>query len=99
MDDARVGALFVLCSGAGVGTLGVLGMAVGDMGLSIPTVLFLRFDLATVVVWTTLAARGELRRLQGQNLLVGVALVTGADPAAVVGGGLVSVGILVVPRR
>ena len=74
MDDARVGALFVLCSGAGFGTLGVLGVVAGDAGLSIPTVLFLRFSLATVVVWAALAVRGELRRLRGRNLLVGVAL-------------------------
>ena len=38
MDDARVGALFVLCSGAGFGTLGVLGVAAGDAGLSVLTV-------------------------------------------------------------
>jgi len=74
MDDARVGALFVLCSGAGFGTLGVLGVVAGDAGLSIPTVLFLRFGLATVVVWAALAVRGELRRLRGRNLLVGIAL-------------------------
>ena len=52
MDDARVGALFVLGSGAGVGTLGVLGVAAGDVRLSVLTVLFLRFGSATVVVWT-----------------------------------------------
>ena len=52
MDDACVGALFVLRSGAGVGTLGVLGVVVGDAGLSVLTVLFLRFGLAAVVVWT-----------------------------------------------
>ena len=74
MDDARVGALFVLCSGAGFGTLGVLGVVAGDAGLSIPTVLFLRFVLATVVVWVALGVRDQLRRLRGRNLLVGLAL-------------------------
>jgi drug/metabolite transporter (DMT)-like permease len=74
MDDARVGALFVLCSGAGFGTLGVLGVVAGDAELSIPTVLFLRFGLATVVVWVALGVRDQLRRLRGRNLPVGLAL-------------------------
>jgi drug/metabolite transporter (DMT)-like permease len=74
MDDARVGALFVLCSAAGFGTLGVLGVVAGEEGLSIPTVLFLRFGLATVLVWAVLGARGELELLSGKNLLAGVGL-------------------------
>ncbi len=74
MDDARVGALLVLCSAAGFGTLGVLGIVAGDAGLSIPTILFLRFVLATVLVWAVLGARRELQLLSGQNLLVGLAL-------------------------
>lgn len=74
MDDSRVGALFVLCSGAGFGTLGVLGVVAGEVGLSIPTVLFFRFALATALVWSVLAIRGELRLLSGRNLLVGFAL-------------------------
>ena len=74
MDDSRLGALFVLCSGAGFGTLGVLGVVAGETGLSIPTVLFFRFSLATVLVWGVLGARGELRLLAGRNLLVGLAL-------------------------
>jgi drug/metabolite transporter (DMT)-like permease len=74
MDDSRVGALFVLCSGAGFGTLGVLGVVAGEEGLSIPTVLFFRFALATILVWSVLAVRGELRLLSGRNLLVGFAL-------------------------
>ena len=74
MDDARVGALLVLCSAAGFGTLGVRGVVAGDEGLSIPTVLFLRFGLATVVVWAVLGARGELELLSGRNLVVGFGL-------------------------
>lgn len=74
MDDARVGALLVLCSAAGFGTLGVLGVVAGDEGLSIPTVLFLRFGLATVLVWTVLGVRGDLELLSGRNLLAGVGL-------------------------
>lgn len=74
MDDSRVGALFVLCSGVGFGTLGVLGVVAGEEELSIPTVLFFRFALATALVWSVLAIRGELRLLSGRNLLVGFAL-------------------------
>jgi drug/metabolite transporter (DMT)-like permease len=74
MNDARLGVLFVLCSGAGFGTLGVLGVVAGQEGLSIPTVLFFRFGLATVLVWGVLAVRGELRMLSGRNLVIGVGL-------------------------
>ena len=74
MDDARVGALLVLCSAVGFGTLGVLGVVAGDAGLSIPTVLFLRFGLATVLAWAVLGVRGELEVLSGRNLVVGFGL-------------------------
>jgi drug/metabolite transporter (DMT)-like permease len=74
MDDARVGALFVLCSAAGFGTLGIFGTVAGDAGLSIPTVLFFRFTLATVLVWAILGVRGRLKLLRGRDLLAGVAL-------------------------
>jgi drug/metabolite transporter (DMT)-like permease len=74
MDDARVGALFVLCSAAGFGTLGIFGTVASDVGLSIPTVLFFRFSLATVLVWAILGVRGRLEVLHGRNLLAGVAL-------------------------
>lgn len=74
MDDARLGAALVLSSAAGFGTLGVLGVVALDAGVSIPTVLFLRFALATALVWTVLAARGRLERLRGRNLAAGVAL-------------------------
>ncbi len=77
MDEARLGALSVLLSGAGFGTLGVLGVVAGDAGLSIPTVLFLRFGLATVVLWAVLGARGRLRLLRGRLLAVAVALGAG----------------------
>lgn len=74
MDDARVGALFVFCSAAGFATLGIFGTVAGDVGLSIPTVLFFRFTLATVLVWAILGVRGRLKLLRGRNLLIGIAL-------------------------
>lgn len=74
MDDARSGALLILLSATGFGTLGVLGIVASDEGLSIPTVLFLRFGLASVAVWTALGVRGELQLLGGRNLVVGFGL-------------------------
>lgn len=77
MEDVRIGALLVLASAVGFGTLGIFGVVAGDAGLSIPTVLFFRFALATVGVWTVLGVRGELQRLRGRNLTVAVALGAG----------------------
>jgi uncharacterized membrane protein len=62
----------VLCSGAGFGTLGVLGVVAGDEGLSIPTVLFFRFALATAFLGepvSTVVVGG------GMLVLLGVVLV------------------------
>jgi drug/metabolite transporter (DMT)-like permease len=70
----RVGLALVLTSAVGFGTLGVFGELAAAAGLSIPTVLSFRFLLATLVVWLVLAARGELRRLRGRSLAVGLAL-------------------------
>lgn len=74
MDETRLGALLVLCSAAGFGTLGVLGIVAGDAGLSIPTILSWRFGLATVLVWTVFGLRGEVRPLRGRPLAVAVGL-------------------------
>jgi drug/metabolite transporter (DMT)-like permease len=70
----RIGTALVLVSAVGFGTLGVLGELAAAEGLSIPTVLTFRFVLAALVVWVVLGARGELRRLHGRPLVVGVAL-------------------------
>lgn len=84
MDDAHVGALLILLSATGFGTLGVLGVVAGDEGLSIPTILFLRFGLATLLVWAFLGVRGRLRMLRGKNLAIGFGL--GAFGYATMGG-------------
>lgn len=73
-EGDRVGVLLVLVAGVGFGTLGILGTYAQRAGLSIPTVLFYRFSLATVVVWGVLGAQGRLRRLRGRTLLAAVAL-------------------------
>lgn len=72
----RAGTALVLVSAVGFGTLGIFGKLAGAAGLSIPTVLAFRFLLATLVVWSVLAVRGELRRLHGRELAVGLALGT-----------------------
>ncbi|WP_458185363.1 DMT family transporter [Haladaptatus sp. NG-WS-4] len=70
----RVGTALVIVSAVGFGTLGIFGKLAAEAGLSIPTVLFFRFFLATVLVWTGLAVRGRLTRFSGHNLLVGLGL-------------------------
>ncbi len=73
MSD-RVGTALVLVSAVGFGTLGIFGKLADAAGLSIPTVLFFRFLLATALVWIGLAVRGRLRPFSGRNLLVGLGL-------------------------
>ncbi len=80
----RVGTALVLVSAVGFGTLGILGKLAANAGLSIPTVLFFRFLLATALVWAGLAVRGRLRPFSGRNLLVGLGL--GAFGYAVMSG-------------
>lgn len=85
MDETRLGALLVLCSAAGFGTLGVLGIVAGDAGISIPTILSWRFGLATVLVPAAAFLGESIGRRQLAALAVtlgGIALITGADPAA-----------------
>ncbi|ODR82329.1 multidrug DMT transporter permease [Haladaptatus sp. W1] len=73
MSD-RLGTALVIVSAVGFGTLGILGKLAAGAGLSIPTVLFFRFLLATALVWAGLAVRGRLRRFSGRTLLVGLGL-------------------------
>ena len=49
MDDETVGIALVLTSAIGFGTLGIFGVIAAGEGLSIPTVLALRFAIAAVV--------------------------------------------------
>ncbi|WP_435195243.1 DMT family transporter [Natronomonas sp. EA1] len=81
MDEDTVGALFVFCSAAGFATLGIFGKLAAAAGLSIPTVLFFRFLLASLLFWGVLAARGEATILRGRALAVGVLLGGGGYAA------------------
>ncbi|WP_396612418.1 DMT family transporter [Haloferax sp. S1W] len=70
----RLGTGFVLLSAIGFGTLGIFGKLAAAEGLSIPTVLTFRFLLATVLVWGWLGVAGDLRRLSGRDLVIGLGL-------------------------
>ena len=74
MDDESVGILLVLISAAGFATLGVLGIVAAEEGISIPTVLSLRFLFASAIVWAVLWYRKRLRLLAGRSLLYAIAL-------------------------
>lgn len=77
MDDETIGVLLVLVSATGFGTLGIFGVIAADEGLSIPTVLALRFSLAAVIVWAVLWLRGRLRMLSPRMLAIAFALGAG----------------------
>lgn len=74
MDDETVGVALVLVSAIGFGTLGIFGVLAAEEGLSIPTVLALRFGIATVFVWAVRWLRGRTRVLSGRPLAVALAL-------------------------
>ncbi|HEV3124889.1 MAG TPA: DMT family transporter [Candidatus Dormibacteraeota bacterium] len=60
--EAVRGLLLVALSAVGFGTLGIFGKLGSRAGLTLPTLLALRFGLAAVVLGSILALRGELRR-------------------------------------
>ncbi len=74
MDDRSVGIVLVLVSAAGFGTLGVFGVLAAEEGVPIPTVLFFRFVLATVILWAILGLRGRFRPLTGRSLAIALGL-------------------------
>ncbi|WP_255190703.1 DMT family transporter [Natronobeatus ordinarius] len=74
MDDDTVGVALVILSAIGFGTLGIFGVIAAEEGLSIPTVLALRFGLAAIVVWIVLWLRGRFRLLTGRLLAIAFAL-------------------------
>ncbi|MFA9428527.1 DMT family transporter [Natronorubrum sp. A-ect3] len=74
MNDETVGIVLVLISAIGFGTLGIFGMLAAEEGVSIPTVLALRFGLATVVLWMVLRLRGRFQLLTGRTLGIALAL-------------------------
>ena len=77
MNDETVGVALVVVSAIGFGTLGIFGVIAAGEGLSIPTVLALRFALATVVVWAVLWHRGRFRLPSSRILATAFALGAG----------------------
>lgn len=74
LDRTSVGVALVLVSAVGFGTLGIFGVYAQQVGVSIPTVLAYRFAIASVLVWSLLAVRGEVTILRGRSLAVGLGL-------------------------
>lgn len=76
MNDETVGIALVVASAVGFGTLGIFGVIAAEEELSIPTVLSLRFALASVIIWTILWSRGRLQI--PSRRIVAIAFVLGA---------------------
>ncbi len=74
MNDQSAGILLIIISAVGFGTLGIFGIIAAEEGLSIPTVLLLRFGLATVFIWAFLWMRGRFRLLRGRLLVIALGL-------------------------
>jgi drug/metabolite transporter (DMT)-like permease len=77
MEDQTKGILYMVVSGTAFGTLGILGKLASQAGLSIPTVLAYRFVIGSLILWTALALRGDVRLLRGRALAVAVLLGPG----------------------
>jgi drug/metabolite transporter (DMT)-like permease len=62
MDDRKSGSIFVLISATGLGTLGVLGKLAYGAGLTIVSVLALRFIIGTIFFYVLLGLGNARRR-------------------------------------
>jgi drug/metabolite transporter (DMT)-like permease len=69
-NDALIGALFVLVSGIGFGSVTVLARIAFDEGSNAPTSLALRFGLGAAIFWLLLLARQRVRRLPTPKIAV-----------------------------
>ena len=67
-NDALVGALFVLASGIGFGSVTVLARIAFEGGSNAPTSLALRFGLGAAIFWLLLLARGRIRSLPAPKI-------------------------------
>ncbi|WP_370288467.1 DMT family transporter [Nocardioides sp.] len=66
--------MMCLASAAGFGLMAVLARAAYDDGVSVPTLLIVRFAIAAVVLLAVAAARGSLSTLGRRGLAVGLLL-------------------------
>ncbi|WP_435318095.1 DMT family transporter [Haloarchaeobius sp. TZWSO28] len=76
MNDETTGALLVIVSAVGFGTLGIFGKLADAAGLTVPTLLASRFVIASLLVWAVLGLRGNARLLTGRGLAVALGLGT-----------------------
>ncbi|MFP4530510.1 MAG: DMT family transporter [Halodesulfurarchaeum sp.] len=74
MREVTLGGLMVLVAATGLGTLGIFGKFAEAADLSRPTLLFFRFSLGALIVWTVLLARNDLTILSGRPLYATVFL-------------------------
>ena len=74
MDEQSAGIILIIISAIGFGTLGIFGVIASDEGLTIPTVLALRFAFATAFIWAILWLRGRFRLLRGRILVIALGL-------------------------
>ena len=76
MREETVGALLVMGSAVGFGTLAIFGKFAEAAGLGRPPLLFFRFLGGGVLVWAFLALRGDVRLLSGRPAWSAVGLGT-----------------------
>jgi drug/metabolite transporter (DMT)-like permease len=71
---SRVGAAFVLASAVAFGVMPVFGKLAFDAGVTVTTLLVVRFAIAAPVLWAGAAVRGGLPRVRRELILRGLAL-------------------------
>ena len=74
LDDRSVGSIFCLLSAAGFGAMAVFGKLAYHAGVSVDTLLLVRFGLAGALLLALALARGALRNLSRRAVLVGLAM-------------------------
>jgi drug/metabolite transporter (DMT)-like permease len=74
MRDVTLGGLMVFVSATGLGTLAIFGKFAEAAGLTRPTLLFFRFTLGALIVWSVLLVRNDITLLRGRPLYATVVL-------------------------
>lgn len=74
MHRRTLGVLLVVLGAALFGTLGIFGTLAPEVGLSVATLLGLRFLVATATLWGYLWVTGRVERVRGRTLAVELAL-------------------------
>src|SRR4051794_41311125 len=64
----RTGALLILASAVAFGVMPIFGKLSFEAGVGVATLLFVRFAIATPVLWAAVLLRGSLPRTRGPVL-------------------------------